>query len=170
MYHVYVASLHHGWYYVGVTKDLEKREKQHRSGSGAAWIKRHPLRSMKSVETHQTLAEANVAETAKTKYLMAQNGIYLVRGGAYASVTLTKAEIDLIQREIDHNTNKCFRCGRNNHYMTQCYAKTHVSGHELISDEELTDSDYDPNCERCGRDNHTINECYAKYDIKNSRI
>lgn len=41
----------------------------------------------------------------------------------------------LTQKHNDGKTNNnkiiCYRCGRKNHYKTQCYAKTHIKGHSL---------------------------------------
>lgn len=36
-------------------------------------------------------------------------------------------------------TGKCYRCGRSGHYATSCYARTHVEGYRLDSD----DSEYE---------------------------
>ena len=48
--------------------------------------------------------------------------------------TETKAKIS------KPKTGACYRCGRPGHYSPDCYARTHVDGYELDSDEESDDS------------------------------
>ena len=33
--------------------------------------------------------------------------------------------------DIDYDTNCCFRCGRDTHYASSCYASKHINGHYL---------------------------------------
>lgn len=120
MYHVYVATLADGCFYVGVTLDMERREREHRVGNASAWTKVHPLTSMASIETYENINEAATAEIANTTLLMNEYGIDAVRGGAFTKVRLTKAEQTVLAPELDHNANRCFRCGVVGHYASRC--------------------------------------------------
>lgn len=53
----------------------------------------------------------------------------------------------------------CFRCGRHSHWVGDCHARTHATGHLLQTDNNET-------CFRCGRQGHWADECYAHTHIR----
>lgn len=62
------------------------------------------------------------------------------------------------KRKKRHN---CERCGRNGHYIKDCFARVDVHGNVLSEskDEEILEEDV---CFRCGRDGHWSSDCYAR--------
>ena len=67
--------------------------------------------------------------------------------------------------EMKRTGSVCHRCGRTSHFSPNCYAKTHVDGYELESEEEEDEEDV---CSTCGRDSHTSDGCYAKKHLDGS--
>lgn len=59
----------------------------------------------------------------------------------------------------------CFRCGREGHYATSCYASKHIRGYYLRNYKKDKEED-DIRCFRCGREGHYSNSCYASTHIK----
>ncbi len=53
----------------------------------------------------------------------------------------------------------CFKCGRDSHYASECYAKTPKKNYYK------TKQSKSPTCYRCGRVGHYSSECYAKTHI-----
>ena len=124
---LYTLKLSQGMYYVGTTDDLDKRISQHASGNGSAWTRTYPyVAVLKTRQVHSTLEE-----DLEVKKLMQKHGIDRVRGGTYSSLSLSDEQKSSLQRELDHADSKCIRCGRDSHWVAQCYAKRHVNGQEL---------------------------------------
>lgn len=67
--------------------------------------------------------------------------------------------------------NSCFRCGRNCHYINDCYAKTDINGTHLdeVSDEEVSDEELSDEelwcCEYCDNEYDSPDKClkHEKY-------
>lgn len=73
-----------------------------------------------------------------------------------------------VKKEVK-STGQCSRCGRLSHTIERCYAKTHISGDNIVDEnsspstkEEIKSVD---KCFRCGRSSHTVERCYAKTHI-----
>lgn len=92
----------------------------------------------------------------------------------------TKKEAKMHEKHCEIN-NKCYRCGRQGHYATDCYAKTTQSGKYIkkTNDDEYIDSDtsddtcdeeYEDVCYKCGRRGHYAYNCYAKKNINGKYI
>lgn len=63
LHHVYILRLSDESLYCGVTKDLERRLKEHRQGRGSKYVKgRLPLKLV-YLEAHDNLAEAMQRES-----------------------------------------------------------------------------------------------------------
>lgn len=121
---IYVLQLTGGYYYVGMTDDVKRRYKQHRSGVGALWTQLHG--PIKLVESYKTTVPFE--EDRKTKELMAIYGIDKVRGGTYVSEILDEQTVSFLQKEIWTGQNRCGRCGNHGHYITQCNAIRNING------------------------------------------
>ena len=70
---------------------------------------------------------------------MAKYGINKVRGGSYTTKELSEEQYNLLTKEIRGATDACFRCGRKNHFIKDCYAKTDINNN-IIEDIEFTKS------------------------------
>eukprot|EP01080_Neovahlkampfia_damariscottae_P008535 gene8535-359_t len=58
----------------------------------------------------------------------------------------------------------CERCGRESHDAQNCFAKIHINGYEIFSEDEETESD-ELFCTRCGRDSYESQNCFAKFGV-----
>jgi|TARA_B110000259_G_C13916669_1_gene363153 hypothetical protein len=54
-------------------------------------------------------------------------GIENVRGGTYASIELYTNSILTLQKKLWHSKEACIRCGRDSHFVKDCYAKTDIT-------------------------------------------
>jgi hypothetical protein len=59
---------------------------------------------------------------------MEKYGIENVRGGTYSNVVLDANCIAVLEKEIRHSNNLCVRCGRDTHFVKDCYATTNSDG------------------------------------------
>ena len=78
-------------------------------------------------------------------------------------ILLKDCKIDEYEKSDEIN-DCCFRCGREGHYISCCYAVKHINGEFLNNDvyEESNESDeINDCCFRCGREGHYISCCYA---------
>ncbi len=87
-YWVYVLKLTNGKYYVGLSKNVDKRFDMHRNGKGAKWTKLYtPIRIIERVATpYYSYKLAGPLEDKKTIQLMKKYGKENVRGGIYCAV------------------------------------------------------------------------------------
>ena len=144
MFHIYVLKLKSGKYYVGKTRNLNTRIKQHFSNKyNSAWTNKYkPLKLEYSFESDNSHAETN-----KTLDLMDHYGINNVRGGAYCMITLNKSTEANIRHLIKHSKDLCYNCGGIDHFTNNCpYNKSKCKDKEenmLFSDsEDGNESDY----------------------------
>jgi hypothetical protein len=130
-------------------------------------------------------------EDKMTKEYMSIHGINNVRGGSYVKEILDSTEMELIKKEIWGAKNLCMRCGRDSHFIKNCYAKTDIYGDSLDSSDsdasdtvwacDFCDKEFDDGddcmkheklcskrnkCYRCGRHGHFASSCYASIHIK----
>jgi cellular nucleic acid-binding protein len=137
MTNIYVLRLQGGKYYVGKSEDVMKRYKQHENGSGSAWTRKY-----KPISLHRTIENASVFDEDKyTKEYMSRYGIDNVRGGSYVEIELSDAHKDTLQMEIWQAKDLCTRCGREGHFIKDCYASSDVSGKRLVDESDDSDSD-----------------------------
>lgn len=184
MEQIYVLKLEGGKYYVGKSKNVAERYKQHLSGDGATWTRHH--KPTKLVETRPL--KSGHDETNLTKDLMKKYGVDNVRGGAYASPALDDATKAVLEREFRGNSDACFKCGESGHFVSQCTAGEDEEDDEnvwgcdhcgkefkrmilAIQHERRCTSKPPPRpakktgaCHRCGRTSHWASACYAKTD------
>lgn len=67
-------------------------------------------------------------EDKYVKEYMSKYGIDNVRGGTYSNIDLDDNCIAVLEKEIRHSKNECMRCGRDTHFIKDCYAKTDIDG------------------------------------------
>lgn len=170
---LYTLELRAQCYYVGTTHNPKRRLKEHREGKGAEWTRlhvplgistRHPLKVLTCSEQ-----EARLKEDAHVKKLMLQHGIDSVRGGSYCNLNLSREDVSALCKELFHANNGCLRCGRRNHWASDCYARIDVVGN-TIGGAPARKRKRPFGCTRCGRLNHTEEDCYAKKDVDGDLI
>lgn len=88
---LYVLELAHDCYYIGITRNMDKRYKTHRKGKGAVWTKKHPpLRIIEQRDTGLTDdKEAAKLEDELTLEYALMYGTEAVRGGGYCQTRPT---------------------------------------------------------------------------------
>lgn len=124
MEHIYILRLSTGKYYIGKTKNVDKRWEEHISGNGSGWTKKYkPLSLIKSV-----VSTSHFDEDRYVKEYMEKYGIENVRGGTYSNMVLDANCIAVLEKEIRHSNNLCVRCGRGTHFVKDCYATTNSDG------------------------------------------
>lgn len=146
---IYILKLENDKYYVGKTKNPNERMDEHMIGNGSVWTKLHkPVKIVDLIHNCNSFDEDKYTLMTMSKY-----GIDNVRGGSFSSIILDKDTIYHIKRSIHGAKDKCFkcgssdhwasqcgknntiylctRCGRNNHNVERCYAKTHRNGTSL---------------------------------------
>lgn len=188
MEQIYVLKLEGGKYYVGKSKNVAERYKQHLSGDGATWTRSHkPLKLIESRPLKNDHDETNL-----TKDLMKKYGVDNVRGGAYVSLVLDEATKSVLEREFRGNTDACFKCGEIGHFAGRCTAgeeeEENVWGCDhcgkefkrmilAIQHERRCTSKPPPRsakktgaCYRCGRTSHYSPDCYAKTDTDGNEL
>ena len=134
MDHIYILKLKENKYYIGKTKNIEKRWNDHIAGNGSGWTKKYkPISLIKTV-----LSTSYFDEDKYVKEYMSKYGIKNVRGGAYSNIELDDNCISVLEKEIRHSKNLCTRCGRDTHFIKDCYANTDSNG-VIISDDKSKD-------------------------------
>ena len=134
---VYILKLVAGKYYVGISKNPQKRIKDHFAGRGAGWTRKHAPLAVEAVYNGVNVFE----EDMWTKRLMAEKGILNVRGGYYVRDEIPEPEQKMIQREIWSATAVCMRCGRDGHMAVHCQHIRDVNGGVIMNWEQ---------CSACG--------------------
>lgn len=124
MEQIYIIKLEKSKYYIGKTRNIEKRWEEHLTGNGSGWTKKYKPTSL--ITTIKSTSQFD--EDKYVKEYMAKYGIDNVRGGTYSNIVLDANSIAVLEKEIWHSKNLCTRCGRDSHYIKECYAKTDVDG------------------------------------------
>ena len=117
---IYVLKLRGGKYYVGRTdKNAIVRFKEHKAGKGSAWTRKYKPIGIERVD----LDCDKFDEDKLTKQYMEKYGIGNVRGGTYCQITLSNEIVQMISKELNGGTNKCYNCGKTGHYVKNCPVK-----------------------------------------------
>jgi len=134
MGHIYILKLKEKKYYIGKTKNIEKRLVDHFAGNGSGWTKKYkPISLITTV-----LSTSYFDEDKYVKEYMSKYGIENVRGGTYSNIELDDNCISVLEKEIRHSKNLCTRCGRDTHFIKDCYANTDSNG-DIIDDAKSKD-------------------------------
>ncbi len=183
MGYVYVLKLEKGKYYIGYTERQEyERLEEHFSNEGSKWTKK-----FRPVEVLSFRSGTTDDENSTTLEYMKNYGWWNVRGGQHCEVNMEQPPKELQNNGIwnwvsesvtgVHNFithlgetwsrdpgQMCYRCGRQGHFVRQCYAKVHANGEKLAEKPEISI------CSRCGRNSHTVKNCYAKTHLNGSQL
>jgi predicted GIY-YIG superfamily endonuclease len=179
MEHIYILKLRGEKYYIGKTRNIEKRWEEHITGSGTGWTKKHiPISLIKTIKSTSLFDEDKYVKEYMAKY-----GIENVRGGTYSNVVLDANSIAILEKEIRHSKNLCTRCGRDSHYIKDCYAKTDVDGAIINTDKDdgkkdpviksrkksWSSSDSDDDCSDSGDETTNVLMVMTPCMLKNAR-
>ena len=119
---VYVLKLSGGNYYVGKSKDIEKRMGSHLSGKGAAWTKKHEIVGKCELITN-SMDDLDSWERAETLELAKKYGIEKVRGYKWTRVEIPVDEEKDFVTNIRERNDLCRKCGSSNHMISRCLSK-----------------------------------------------
>lgn len=113
---IYILQLQEGKYYVGQTKNLEKRLKQHWNGQGSTWTQLYkPLTCLKVITQKSPYDEHNY-----TLEYMKEYGIDSVRGASFCEILLDDVKKKTIEEIIQGQMNVCYKCKKEGHYAREC--------------------------------------------------
>ena len=151
MVFIYVLQLEKNKYYVGKTNNPAFRLENHFNSSGSAWTKKYkPIKLLEIISNCD-----DYDEDKYTKKYMAKYGIENVRGGSYVQTGLSEFHTEALKMEIWAANDLCTQCGRQGHFVKDCYAKTDVSGNKIeyedSSVEESSDDECEWACDYCDR-------------------
>lgn len=124
---IYVLLLKGGRYYIGKSKNIERRYFEHCKGKGSEWTRLYPpIRIEKIIERASPFDEDKL-----TKEYMSKYGVENVRGGSYVEEELDDFQIEMLNREIWGAKNMCKRCGKPNHFEKDCYSIYDIDGYYI---------------------------------------
>ena len=130
MVFIYVLQLEQGKYYIGKTNNPTFRLENHFGSNGSAWTKKY-----KPTKVLELIPDCDDYDEDKyTKKYMAKYGIENVRGGSYVQIELSEFHTEALKMEIWAANDRCTQCGREGHFVKDCYAKTDISGNILYKD------------------------------------
>lgn len=153
---IYVLQLEEGKFYVGKTRELERRLQQHRNkeeSKGAAWTRKFPLlldNPWKSFE-----ATRPSQEDEETKALMWEFGVDNVRGGTYSEVELREEFLYTIEHERRTSLDLCYICRDPSHFIRNC--PTLNQAHSVGIPSRV----FEEPCSPCGRASHPRRTCHS---------
>ena len=122
-WYVYVLELIGGYYYVGKTRDMQRRTLEHfvSINAGAEWTRAHkPVRVLQVISVPESCLPPSVYENMVTKQHMIKFGIESTRGGSYTCKNLKRHELLVLKKEIADAKDKCFCCGIVGHFAGAC--------------------------------------------------
>jgi predicted GIY-YIG superfamily endonuclease len=146
---IYILKLTDNKYYVGKSKDPEKRFMEHVNGDGSTWTAKYePIEILKVIKDASPFDEDKFVKEYMSKF-----GIKNVRGGSYVKEALDEIELYNLKKEIWGATDCCTQCGRKGHFVKDCYYTTDIDG----------DSLFVWGCEKCEKEFVSEQEC-AKHE------
>lgn len=109
-------------YYVGKSDVPIQRVEDHNDSKGSTFTKKYkPIRLIELIPDCDTFDEDKYTLKYMQKY-----GMNNVRGGSFCQIKLSPENSATIQRMITGSQDKCFKCGKDGHYMKQCPKKKKI--------------------------------------------
>lgn len=141
MVYIYVLILQQNKYYIGKTSNPQYRIEDHVNLQGSAWTTKY-----RPINIHQLIPDCDDFDEDKyTMKYMKEKGIENVRGGSFCEINLSVENYNTIQKMINGSTDKCFKCGIDGHFASNCYAKTKVNSNVIdnkaVDNEVIADGD-----------------------------
>lgn len=128
---IYVLELQGGKVYVGKSRDIPKRLKQHMSGHGASYTKRNPPTGKLLPRLGNLDGDGDGPERDETLRWINKLGPDNVRGWRYCTKNLTAADREDIESNLREMYDLCRRCGMSGHFAAECKSKTDRMGKAL---------------------------------------
>ena len=122
-WYVYVLELKDECYYIGKTRDVQRRTVEHFSltNNGSEWTREHkPIRVLEVISVPKVCQPASFSKNLVTKQYMMRFGIESTRSGSYPCKYINKNVLAVLQKEIADAKEKCFYCGVSGHFADAC--------------------------------------------------
>ena len=146
MIFIYILQLENNKFYIGKTKNPKFRFESHFNNNGCHWTQIYkPIKIINIIPNCDSYDEDKYTLKYMEKY-----GINNVRGGSFCKIKLNSKDIKMIKHMINSSTNKCYKCGKSNHYAKNC------PNNKNIIYKKKQDK-----CFRCHRKGHLEKNCYA---------
>ena len=122
---VYTLQDAHGRVYVGKSFNVNKRIAEHMQGSGTTFLS-NPHTGLTQLQTATSGSKNDLEswERAETLTQMYSKGIRNVRGWMFTTSSLSEQQVQDAFGQICEKFDLCRRCGRNSHFISQCFANT----------------------------------------------
>ncbi len=142
---IYIIQLENNKYYIGKTNNpICNRILDHFNNIGSVWTSKYkPIRVIDIFYNCDDYDEDKYTFIYMEKY-----GINNVRGGTFCKLNLDKNDINQITKQIRGYSNKCYYCGKSDHFVNYCPSKLKTINQTLV-------------CNRCNRSGHKSINCYA---------
>ncbi len=122
MVYIYILQLEQGKYYIGKTNNPKLRIDNHFNSTASEWTKLY-----KPIKVLEIKANCdNYDEDKITLQYMDKYGINNVRGGSFSSIKLSKSTIDVLEKMKKGTNDKCFICGKSEHFAKDCTVNTYL--------------------------------------------
>ena len=116
MVFIYILKLKYNKFYIGKTDNPEFRLKNHFNKEGSLWTKKYD-----PIKLYQLIPDCDDFDEDKwTLKYMEKYGIDNVRGGSFCSIQLSKENKIIINKMLKSTTNKCYKCGSEDHFANKC--------------------------------------------------
>ena len=117
---VYILELENGRVYVGTSKDVARRVREHTAGTGSAFTKAFKPTGVRLPRLGNVSGDGDAAERDETLRYMMLKGIPAVRGWRYSRVDMPQTEFDDAETNIRELYDLCRKCGFPGHFVSNC--------------------------------------------------